>query len=247
MLFLRIAFTIWAYLTFFLLMLIAFVYHIVVAIITLGRGVDLMYKCYRPWAVTWAFLNGVRLDIRGEEHIEKNRSYVFVMNHGSTADIVIVAAAMKNRYRPLGKKELVRLPVMGFMFRKALILVDRSNPESRRQSMERMREIIGKNISVLIAPEGTRNRTPEPLQPFKDGAFRLAIECQLPVIPMVLLNTRRLYPNDEWLLHHCPLGCHFLEPVSTEGLKEKDIPELKEKVHTLMKEHIVKHDILYSG
>lgn len=228
-------------------MLVVFFYHVVVVVFIRGNRVEWMYKAYRPWARTWAFINGVKLEVKGEENFDRNKSYIFVLNHGSTADIVIAPAAMRNRYRPLGKKELTQIPIMGYMFKKAVVLVDRSDPESRKQSMERMREIIKRNISIMIAPEGTRNRSPAPLQPFKDGAFRLAVEFQLPIIPMVLLNTRKLFPNDHWLMERCELKCHFLKPVSTEGLTEADVDSLKDKVFKLIENHVIQYDALFSG
>lgn len=243
----RLLFTIYAYATFVLLMLIIFLYHVMVVIFTRGNRVELMYRIYRPWARTWAFINGVRLEVKGEENIDRNKSYIFVLNHGSAADIIIAPAAMQNRYRPLGKKELTQIPFMGYMFKKAVVLVDRSDPESRRESMDRMREIIRQNISIMIAPEGTRNRSPLPLQPFRDGAFRLAIEFHLPVVPMVLLNTRKLYPNSSLLMERCELKCHFLKPVSTENLTEQDVDSLKDKVFKLIEDHVVQHDELFAG
>jgi 1-acyl-sn-glycerol-3-phosphate acyltransferase len=243
----RALFTLWAYFTFVVLMLVVFLYHVGVVIFTRGNRVELMYRSYRPWALAWAFLNGVRLEVKGREKIEKNKSYIFVINHGSTGDIVIVASSMIWPYRPLGKKELTSIPVMGYMFQRAVILVDRSDAESRRLSMERMREVIRQHISIMIAPEGTRNRTHFPLQPFKDGAFRLATEFQLPVVPMVLLNTRVLYPNDSLLMNHCTLKCHFLDPIPTAGMTESDVPALKEKVFKLMEDYVKAHDALFTS
>ncbi len=243
----RFLFTVYAYFTFILLMVIVFFYHVVVMLISGGRAIEWLYKIYRPWARTWAFINRVPLEVEGEENFDENRSYIFVLNHGSTADIIIAPAAMRNRYRPLGKKELTQIPLMGYMFKKAVILVDRSDPESRKESMEAMREIIQHNISIMIAPEGTRNRTAAPLQPFKDGAFRLAIEFQLPIVPMVLLNTRKLFPNDYWLLEHCKLKCHFLKPISTEGLTEADVEPLKNKVYKIMEDYVVANDALFKA
>ncbi len=243
----RFLFTVYAHVTFALMIVIVFLYHVFVAVFTRGNRVELMYKIYRPWARTWAFVNGVKLEVRGEENFDRNKSYIFVLNHGSAGDIVIAPAAMRNRYRPLGKKELTQIPLMGYMFKKAVVLVDRSDPESRRESMERMREIIRQNISIMIAPEGTRNRTSAPLQPFRDGAFRLAIEFQLPIVPMVLLNTRKLYPNDSLLMERCELKCHFLKPVSTENLTEQDVDSLKDKVFRLIENHVIQHDALFEG
>ena len=238
----RLLFTLWAYFTFFSLMLVVFFYHIIIVIATKGKGIELLYKSYRPWARIWCKLNGVRLDIKGYENFSKNRSYIFVSNHGSIGDMIIVAAAMNIQYRPLGKVEVTQIPFMGFMFKHTLVTVDRSNPESRKESMDRMRELIKQNISVLILPEGTRNRTNKPLQPFHEGAFRLAIEFQLPIVPMILLHTKRLYPNNSLLMNRSSLGCRFLEPVSTESLTEDNIHELKEKVFKLIEECVIQNE-----
>ncbi|MDZ4847219.1 MAG: lysophospholipid acyltransferase family protein [Chitinophagales bacterium] len=243
----RFFFTLYAYITFMLLMLIIFFIHVAVVLLVRKNRTEALYKIYRPWARTWAFINGVRLEVKGEENFEKDKSYVFVLNHGSTADIIIAAASMTNRYRPLGKKELTEIPFMGFMFKRAVVLVDRSDAESRRQSMERMRAIIKKNISIMIAPEGTRNRTPAPLQPFKDGAFRLAVEFHLPIVPMVLLNTRKLFPNNSLLLERCELKCHFLKPVPTDGLTENDIEPLKEKIYKMMEKYVLANNALFNA
>src|SRR5687767_7996207 len=152
-------FTVWAYSTFIVSMFIVFLYHVIIATFTRGNRVELMYKSHRPWAHTWAFFNCVKIDVRGEENLNKNQSYIFVSNHSSIGDIIIVAAAMKTHYRPLGKMEVTQIPVMGYMFKRVIVTVDRSNPESRKESMEKMRDLIRRNISLLILPEGTRNRT----------------------------------------------------------------------------------------
>lgn len=238
---LRFFFTLWAYFTFIVLMLIAFAYHVIVMTVTRGKGIELMYKCYRPWARSWAWLNGVSITVKGEENLDRNKSYIFVGNHGSTGDMIIIAAAMRGRFRPLGKMETKRIPIMGYIFSRALVTVDRSNPDSRRESMEQMRTLIKQGISILIMPEGTRNRSSMPLQPFHDGAFRLAIEFQLPVVPMILLNTRTLYPNDSWLMNRTGLECHFLKPVITEGLAEENIRQLKEHVFGIMEKYLMEN------
>ena len=84
--------------------------------------------------------------------------------------------------RPLGKKELLNIPVFGWILRSVAVLVDRSNPESRRKSVERLNKIFKRGISVIIFPEGTTNKTDKPLTPFYDGAFRIAIENQGPYL-----------------------------------------------------------------
>jgi len=140
-------------------------------------------------------------------------------------------------YRPLSKIELSRVPMFGFLWRHTLVFVDRKSPESRHKSIHELEKLITReNISVLIFPEGTRNRTANPLKEFYDGAFRIAIECKVPVIPMVMINTKGITPQNTWIIHPGLLECHFLPPVFTEGLTEADVPALKDKVYKMMQQ-----------
>ena len=242
----RLLFTFWANVTFFILTIPALLYHVVVMLITRGKGVTFLYKCYRPWSLAWAMLNGIQYEITGTQNIQKHQTYIFVCNHGSVGDLVIIAAGLPENSRPLGKVELSKIPVLGYMFKRALVLVDRSSPESRKASLEQIKKLIKKGISVLILPEGTRNRTDKPLKEFYDGAFKLAIECQLPIIPMVILNTRTLYPNDDYLMNHIDLKCIFKEPVSTTGMTIESMGMLKHKIYKIMEQQILEGDELFS-
>ena len=238
---LRFIYTVWCYFVFISTMLVAFVYHLVVIILTRGRGVKILYYFYRPWTYTYGLLTGTRYIIEGTEKI-KNRSYVITCNHGSTADMFIISAALKMPYRPLGKMELKKIPVMGYIFSRSVVFVNRENAESRRKSVVELKKLIDKNISILILPEGTRNRTPDPLIKFHDGAFRIAIECGIPILPMVIINTRKLFPNHHFLMNPTPLKCIFLDPVPVEGLTDKDVDMLKNKIREQMWNEIVAQD-----
>ena len=119
---------------------------------------------------------------------------------------------------------------MGYIIRNLYISVNRKDKYARAKSMENMQKNIREGISVFIFPEGTRNKSSEPLLDFRDGAFRLAIESQVPIAALTLLNTGKLSPG---VLH-----CVWSEPISTKGMTQDDIPALKEKVISEMKKHL---------
>ena len=120
--------------------------------------------------------------------------------------------------------------------------VDRSSKESRKESFERMVEKIKQKTSILIFPEGTRNRTKLPLKDFFDGGFRLAITSQVPIIPIVLLNIRKLQPVGTFLVAPGKVSLNFLDPIPTKGLTLKDVETLKQTVFETMQRFIVEND-----
>ena len=124
---------------------------------------------------------------------------------------------------------------MGFIFKTSGIMVDRSSPESRKASYERMVESVQLGESLMIYPEGTQNRTQEAMQPFFDGAFKLAIATQLPILPIVTIHTRRTMPQAQFgkIVPGTVSQC-FLEPITTTGMTEADVPALVERVRALM-------------
>lgn len=244
---LLIFYTVYLTIVFIVLMLIGFLSSFIISIFFRSKATDFLYRYIRFWSNSWLFFAGCKLEISGEEHINKQQSYILVINHSSAADMFPVASAIKIKYRPLGKIELKRIPVMGFIFEKTLVFVDRSNAESRKHSLIKLKELLQKNISVLIFPEGTRNRITKPLKDFYDGAFRLAIETQLPILPMVLCNTKAMWSNEQFLIQPVDLKAIFLKPVVTLGLTENDIQELKEKVYNMMEEVVLKEDVLFAG
>src|SRR5690606_10156480 len=120
--------------------------------------------------------------------------YIFVSNHISYLDSAVLVKAYRQPLRPLGKVEMSKIPVFGFIYRNAIVTVDRSNPDNRAASLRVLRSILSRGISVLVFPEGTFNDTRRPLKDFYDGAFRLAIETQTPVKPVLFLDTYRRMP-----------------------------------------------------
>jgi len=190
----------------------------------------------------WAFLSGVRIKVIDQDKVPNDRAYVFVSNHQSNLDAMIWGYSNIYYVKGLAKKELMKIPILGFIFRKTCVIVDRSSKESRRESFDNLRNIIKDNISIFFFAEGTRNKTDKPLQPFYDGAFRVAVELQEPIAPVLLCDSSYLMPNNSLLFRPGTAKCVFLDPVSTKGLTEADIPVLKQRVFEMMEKGIIKHD-----
>jgi 1-acyl-sn-glycerol-3-phosphate acyltransferase len=114
------------------------------------------------------------------------------------------------------------------------VVVDRSSNESRRKSMDNLKRILGMGISVLIFPEGTQNRTKEPLQPFYDGAFRIAVETQEPILPIVVLNAGTIMPPGRAYIQPGKIVVVVGEEIPTAGLTLAEVKDLREKVFGIM-------------
>lgn len=198
-------------------------------------------KVIKIWAFIFSLLTFVRFKIQGKRIPKKDKAYVYVSNHNSYLDAVALPLAIPGEFKSLGKKELLNIPVFGWILKSIAVLVDRSNVESRKESIERLAQSFKSGISIFIFPEGTTNKTDQPLTPFYDGAFRLAIENQAPVLPMVILNSKALMPRKGFNNQPGTVHIHFLEPVETTGMTMEEVPELKLRVYHLMENAILKY------
>lgn len=154
------------------------------------------YKGLWIWAWIFSKLTGIRFKLINQHFIERGRSYIFVSNHTSFLDGPGVRLMIPGEFRPLAKKELGKIPVLGWIVKSACIIVDRGDHNSRKKSLAKLVEVLNRGISPLIFAEGTQNRTKEILQPFKDGAFRIAVDTQTNILPMVVVGASKLlYPG----------------------------------------------------
>ncbi|MBU6159083.1 MAG: 1-acyl-sn-glycerol-3-phosphate acyltransferase [Bacteroidetes bacterium] len=189
----------------------------------------------RIWMAVFLPLAGVVLRIYGRKKFQKNQPYVVVCNHRSFMDIPVSSPGIPGGNKTIAKVELSKIPLFGIVYKRGSILVDRKSESSRKKSYLDMKQALSIGLHVCLYPEGTRNKTNMPLSPFKDGAFRLAIETQTPLIPAVIAGTHEMLPAGK-LLYFKPgiIRMFFLDPVSTAGLTLTDLPALKEKVFQQM-------------
>ncbi len=171
------------------------------------------------------------------------QSNIFVSNHISYMDIpVMMKAIRKQNFRVLGKAELGKIPVFGFIYRNAAVSVERKNPEHRAKSISILKSILKRKISVLIFPEGTFNETHKPLKEFYNGAFKIAIETQTPIKPILFLDTYdRLNYKSIFSLSPGRSRAVFLDETATYNLSLDDVPLLKEKIFKQMEEGLIKY------
>jgi 1-acyl-sn-glycerol-3-phosphate acyltransferase len=161
------------------------------------------------------------------------RPYVVVSNHESFADILLISH-LPWEMKWLSKAELFRIPIMGWMMWLAGdIPVKRGFGPSAVEAMERCRKVLRQKVSVMIFPEGTRSKTAE-LLPFKDGAFRLAVEAGVPILPLALSGTGTALPKHGWRFGRSAAHLRVLEPVETAGLTLADVPSLKARIRQLI-------------
>jgi len=195
------------------------------------------------WIWSWIFskLTFIRYKFYGREKIDRNKAYIYVSNHTSFLDLPGIRMMIPGQFRPLAKKELLRIPIFGWIAGSATVIVDRSSSQSRKRSLDKLKKILHDGISILIFAEGTQNRTKELLQPFKDGAFRLAVDTQETLLPLVVVGAGPLMPPGTVRLRPGLIRVFVGEPVSAAGLGVSDVPALKEKVYDQMKEILVKN------
>jgi 1-acyl-sn-glycerol-3-phosphate acyltransferase len=218
-------------------MLISF--PLVMLSLTMGKvkGGNIIYQICRTWGVIWYFLIGIRYISVMESEFQRKKQYIFVANHISYMDIpqVLMIAKPDHPLRILGKYEMVKVPIFGWIYRAAVILVDRRNAETRAKSVRALKAAIKNGISIFIFPEGTFNESDAPLKSFFDGAFRIAIETGTPIKPVLLVDTlERLHYRSVFALSPGKNRVVYLEEVPVEGLEMKDIANLKQKVFDLM-------------
>lgn len=198
------------------------------------KGGAISYLFLKIWSWTFSQLNRIIYRIEGRENIKKGKAYIYVSNHTSYLDIPGISLTIPTQFRPLAKKELKRIPIFGWIAQAACVIVDRSSNESRRKSMEHLKQILADGISILIFPEGTQNRSTARLQPFYDGAFRIAIETGQPLLPIIVLNAGKLMPPNKIHIEPGTIKIVIGKEIKTDGLSLKDTTALKEKVYNEM-------------
>ena len=237
------AFSVYGFLLFTAILLVVFPFVVAASFFGKINGGNFIYKLCQLWADIIMPLWGIRHANIYEAPHDANRQYVFVFNHISFIDIpIILKAIRKQHFRILGKAELVKVPLFGFIYRQTVVMVDRSSVEKRARSVKQLKSVINKGISVVIAPEGTFNMTGKPLKEFYDGAFRVAIETQTSVKPILFLDAYdRLSYKSIFSLLPGRSRAVYLEEISVEGLTLKDVPMLRDKVYKIMEEKLIQY------
>lgn len=197
------------------------------------KAIYAIIPLYRTWAKLYNLLIFVRIKSYGyDENVDPKKAYLFVGNHGSFMDIMAFGSTIKNTYKPIAKRELVRMPLVGLVFKMASIMVDRSSEESRKLTKERMRQNIEDGVGVLVFAEGTRNRSDAPLMPFKDGAFKIAAETGAEIVPFCIVGAKRILPPNSFWMRPGTIWIYYLPPVKIADFASYE--DLKQNVYNQM-------------
>lgn len=183
------------------------------------------------WAHFILFPAGIFYFIRREEKLDKNKTYVFCPNHTSYLDIMLIYIAIPNYFHTIGKAELMKVPLFSRFFKRMNIPVNRKSHIDSHKAFMRAGEDISKGVSITLFPEGALHHTYPQMGRFKNGPFKLAIEKQVPVVPVTFLNNHLLLPDNYWkhIGHPGVAGVVMHKPIETAGMTENDLDLLKQK------------------
>ena len=197
-----------------------------------------VYKVCRYWAQTWYIFIGVWHKEIYEANHDFKKPHIFVANHNSYMDIPPIVQLNHQPIRPLGKFESSKIPNFGWVYRAAVILVDRSSPEKRARSLRNLKAALHKRTSIFIFPEGTFSMThQQPLKSFYNGAFKLAIEMQIPIQPILMIDAvDRMHFESVFSLTPGANRVVYLKTVEVSTYTLEDIEKLKTEVYQMMDE-----------
>lgn len=236
-------YSVYAFITFVAVMLLVFPFAIIGSMFGKIKGGNFIFMLCRLWADIWFFLIFIRHKKIFEAPHDKSKPFIFVSNHISYLDAAIIPKAYRQPIRPLGKVEMSKVPVFGFIYRNAIVTVDRSSTMNRANSIRVLKSIIKKGISVMVFPEGTFNMTTKPLKDFYDGAFRVAIETQTPLKPVLFLDAYRRMPYESLFSMSPGLSrIVYLDAIGVENLTLADLEKFKLQVFNLMEKKLIEYN-----
>lgn len=204
------------------------------------RGTEFFRRVSKAWMSFFLTLIGCPVRVKGKSNFKKGQAYVVTCNHNSLMDVPLSTPFIPGPNKTIAKVEMAKIPVFGMIYSRGSVLVDRKSDESRRKSLDDMKRVLAAGMHMCIYPEGTRNKTGDPLKTFYEGAFRLASDTGASIIPALIFNTATvLPPSKKFFLWPKPLYIHFLVPVPV--IKNEDPTELKEKVFKIMWDYYSKN------
>lgn len=189
-----------------------------------------LYTFYvtKAWGKALLIFSLVRVKTSGYK-LDAKKNYVMISNHLSASDIPICMGTASTPFAFLAKIEVDKIPIVGYLSRNMHVYVERKTQEGRQASIKRMEEYVNAGKSIHIYVEGTRNKSDDPLGPFYDGAFKLAIKTQTPLaIATICGSDKVMNPNDPLKISPAYVQCIWEEPVETKGMTMDDLEYLKQ-------------------
>lgn len=185
--------------------------------------------------------SGIKMEKHYHSHYDAQQAYVVVGNHNTAIDIPVnTSTCPKNiNIKFLSKAEASKIPILGVLIAQLCVLVDRKNATSRKRSFTLMAEEIKKGYSIFLYPEGARNRSKALVKDFYDGAFRLAIDHQIPLVVCTIVGAKKVNsPHKMLSVQPGKIAVHWEKPISTKGMTSNDIAQLKQQAKKMMLERL---------
>ena len=197
----------------------------------------MFFRLAQIWARTIMLCMGLFPKVTREEEFIRGKGYMLVSNHTSMMDILLMLHLAKSPFVFVGKAELAKLPLFGFFYKRTCILVDRGNARSRKEVFDQAQRRLSQGFSICIFPEGgVPNDMSLVLDTFKDGAFRLAIDHRLPIVPITFYDNKKRFPYSFFLGSLGIMRAKVHSFIPTEALEQADKKDLREKTRNIILE-----------
>ena len=207
------------------------------------KGYPYFFVMARIWAKFILFGMGFYYKVDSEQEIDPHKSYMIVANHTSMTDIMLMLAVIKNPFVFVGKKELVKIPVFGFFYKRTCILVDRSDSQSRMAVFTKAQKRIQRGLSVCIFPEGgVPDDESVILDHFKEGAFKLAIEHQIPILPISFGDNKKRFPYTLFAGSPGIMRVKIHTLIDTTGKRHVDRKEVRENTRNTIYNQLIEFE-----
>ena len=237
---LRKLWAIYAFIIFFLLWLLFFpFYYTAFLVFPKSWRKHIIWFSHHIYTRLFFGLTLIGIRVEGREHLDTKQTYILVSNHGSVLDFMINARAYPGVYKFLAKRELAKVPVFGLIVRKLCVLVDRSSAASRSSSIKFLKQTLTEGYSVFLYPEGTRNRSDDPLLPFHKGAFKIAIESGYPIAVQTIVGLKNIAPSKSDIeLWPGKVRVVWSKPLEVSDMSKKDVDAISNWVRAEMLKHL---------
>ena len=231
---------IWALLVFASTMFIFLWFYLICFVLPEPYKTQWHRQLSRLWMGLFLILSGCTFKVKGTEVFDGLENAIVICNHNSLIDIPVSFPFLPRANKTIAKKSFASIPLFGWIYSFGTVLVDRKSNKSRQESYEKMKHVLSHGLDMLIYPEGTRNTSTAPLKSFYDGAFKLSIDTQKPIIPVVLLNTKRILPAKP-VLFFTPgkIEMHILAPIYPQG---QTSDTLKKQAYETMAAYYLAHN-----
>jgi 1-acyl-sn-glycerol-3-phosphate acyltransferase len=227
---LRGLYTIWAGLVFVTIFLV--LYPFIFVFLQRRSWKRVAHRLVRLWGQLFFVFVGIRIKVTHHFKPDPKQTYVFCANHFSYVDIAVVVVIIRQYFSFVGKNAMKKIPLFGYLYARLNILVDRADKNSRASSLNRSIRALQSGRSIVIFPEGgiISKNFPYMANPLKDGAFIMAIQQQVPIVPISFHNNHLLMDEDTLMMCPGTLHVEIHPPFETKGLMMEDLPVLREKV-----------------